>query len=118
MRRIVSAVILTAAPFGAFAAEYEATCSKAGDARVIEVITPGTVGQSCDVRYTRGGGDVSVPYNANNSVDFCMTKAAELAKTLQASGYACTVNAARQAAAPQPAPVASPRLLIRRLKFR
>jgi len=110
MRRLVLTTLLMAAPGGAMAAEYNLACSKAGDERRIEIVSPGSVGKNCDVRYSSNdGATVSVPYHADNSPDFCRTKAAELAETLKASGYACTpietvqTAAAPAAVAPQPA---------------
>lgn len=74
----------------ALAAENKTTCARGGDARVIEVIAPGQVGQACDVRYTRSGDNVSVPYHANNSDAFCNQKARELTGRLASAGYTCT----------------------------
>ncbi|MEZ5893387.1 MAG: nuclear transport factor 2 family protein [Parvularculaceae bacterium] len=105
----------------AHAADYKASCSRGADARVIEVIAPGTVGQSCDVRYTRGGGNVSVPYHADSSAAFCDGKAREMAQRLVSAGFTCNgaAPALRADAAPQsdyvveakraePAPAAAP----------
>ncbi len=70
------------------------TCTRQADARVIEIIAPGVIGQSCDVRYTRSGGaNVSVPYHADNSDAFCNQKAAEMINRLTASGFICNANA-------------------------
>ncbi len=109
MRRLVLTAGIVAAMLGnAFASELVLACVKAGDQRKIEVITPGVVGKSCDVQYSRGASaNVSTPYHANNSPDYCMLKAAELADTLKASGYACApVGVLRTEAEPvAPAPV-------------
>ncbi len=103
MRRLVLTAGILAATLGsASASELELACVKAGDERKIEVIAPGVVGKSCDVQYSRGGSaNVATPYHANNSQDYCMLKAAELADTLKASGYACApVGVLRTEAAP------------------
>ncbi len=111
MRRLVLTAGIAAATLGnASASELELACIKAGDARKIEVITPGVVGKSCDVQYSRAASaNVSTPYHANNSQDYCMLKATELAETLTASGYACApVGVLRTEAAPvAPAVVAA-----------
>jgi ketosteroid isomerase-like protein len=121
MRRLVLTAGIAAAMLGnALASELELVCVKAGDERKIEVVAPGVVGKSCDVQYSRAASaNVSTPYHANNSQDYCMLKAAELAETLKASGYACApVGVLRTEAAPvapaavtpvttAPAPVAS-----------
>ncbi len=110
MRRLVLTAGVAAAMLGnAFASELELACIKAGDERKIEVIAPGVVGKSCDVQYSRAAStNVSTPYHANNSQDYCMLKATELAETLKASGYACApVGVLRTEAAPvAPAAVA------------
>ncbi len=93
------------APGGSIAGEFDVACAKAGDERTIEVVTPGEVGASCDVRYGRGAGNVSVPYHADNSPDFCQTKAVELANTLKQSGYVCS-PLTDQVAQAAPTPVA------------
>lgn len=70
-------------------------CRKGADVRVIEVISPGTVGLACDVVYSRdGGADVAVPYNANVDKDFCRARAAELAANLIADGFDCATQEA------------------------
>lgn len=110
MRRLVLTAGIAAAMLGnALASELELVCVKAGDERKIEVVAPGVVGKSCDVQYSRAASaNVSTPYHANNSQDYCMLKAAELAETLKASGYACApVGVLRTEAAPvAPAAVA------------
>ncbi|WP_428409914.1 nuclear transport factor 2 family protein [Hyphococcus sp.] len=90
-----SALIAALAASGAFQnADAKTTCTRGSDARVIEVISPGSVGQSCDVRYTRGGGaNISVPYHADNSDSFCNQKASEMAKRLALSGFVCVQSA-------------------------
>jgi ketosteroid isomerase-like protein len=103
MQRLVLTAGIAAAMLGnALASELELVCIKAGDERKIEVIAPGVVGKSCDVQYSRAAStNVSTPYHANNSQDYCMLKAAELAETLKASGYACApVGVLRTEAAP------------------
>jgi ketosteroid isomerase-like protein len=103
MRRLVLTAGIAAAMLGnALASELELVCVKAGDERKIEVVAPGVVGKSCDVQYSRAAStNVSTPYHANNSQDYCMLKAAELAETLKASGYACApVGVLRTEAAP------------------
>ncbi len=110
MRRLVLTAGIAAAMLGnALASELELVCVKASDERKIEVVAPGVVGKSCDVQYSRAASaNVSTPYHANNSQDYCMLKAAELAETLTASGYACApVGVLRTEAAPvAPAAVA------------
>ena len=78
MKYLVSAgAVITAMAGAAVAAEYNMVCAKPGDERTIELVTPGQVGQSCDVRYTKAAGaDISVPYHADNSDAFCLAKAA------------------------------------------
>jgi ketosteroid isomerase-like protein len=72
------------------------TCSKGADVRVIEVVSPGTVGVACDVVYSRdGGANVAVPYNANVDKDFCRARAAELAANLIADGFDCSTAASQ-----------------------
>lgn len=93
MVRAVLKLAISAAVFagaGAHAADYKTTCSRGGDARVIEVIAPGEVGQSCDVRYSRGPENVSVPYHADNSDEFCNQKARSLAQRLASAGFTCS----------------------------
>ncbi len=77
----------------AHSAPIKTNCARGEDARVIEVVQPGVVGQSCDVRYTRGGSNVSVPYHADNSDSFCNQKATEMVKRLTLSGFACSTSA-------------------------
>ena len=67
------------------------TCARGEDVRVIEVLTPGEVGAACDLRYTRdGGSNVSVPYHADNSSDFCGERARALVASLVDAGFTCT----------------------------
>lgn len=91
MKRL--ALILTvsvAAASAARAEPFEIACARGEDARKIEVLEPGTVGEACDVRYARDdGANVSVPYRANHDVEFCAEKARELAGILADSGYSC-----------------------------
>ncbi|GJL95549.1 MAG: hypothetical protein DHS20C05_19540 [Hyphococcus sp.] len=72
-----------------FAQEYNVACQKPGDARTIEVVAPGEVGRSCDVRYTRQGDNVSIPYHADNSPGFCFDQAKALAVNLVNAGFEC-----------------------------
>lgn len=92
MKRSVSiAAIFFAMTGGAQAAEYNMACAKPGDSRSIEIIAPGQVGQTCDVRYTRDAGtNISIPYHADNSAAFCQQKAAEIVTRLTQSGFDCT----------------------------
>ncbi|WP_411819768.1 nuclear transport factor 2 family protein [Hyphococcus formosus] len=96
MKRALSGIsfFIGIAAAGAALAETDKTsCVRGSDARVIEVLTPGNVGQSCDVRYTRGGGsNVSVPYHANNSDSFCIEKANAIVTRLKSAGFTCTVS--------------------------
>ncbi|MEO1135218.1 MAG: nuclear transport factor 2 family protein [Pseudomonadota bacterium] len=88
------------------AAVVKTTCARGGDARIIEVIAPGEVGQRCDVRYTRdGGANVSVPFHANSSETFCAEKSRELVQRLASAGFVCTAAppALRAEAGPQSA---------------
>lgn len=72
------------------------TCVNGADVRVIEVLSPGTVGLACDVVYTRdGGANVAVPYNANVDKDFCRARASELASKLIADGFECSTSTAQ-----------------------
>lgn len=100
MKRAASVIAICSALFAAGAAQSQAlgaevktTCTRGGDARIIEVISPGKVGQSCDVRYTRGASNVSVPYHADNSDTFCNTKAQELVQNLSSAGFSCSTPA-------------------------
>lgn len=86
----IGAALLTAG--AAQAAEIKTTCTRGEDARVIEVVAPGVVGESCDVRYTRGG-NVSSPYHADNAGDFCNRKAREMIDTLSSAGFSCAAAA-------------------------
>ncbi|MCK5744745.1 MAG: nuclear transport factor 2 family protein [Oricola sp.] len=74
------------------AAEIKTACTRGDDARIIEVVSPGIVGESCDVRYTRGG-NVSAPYHADNADDFCNRKAREMIDTLTSAGFTCAASA-------------------------
>jgi len=91
MKYLVSAgAVVTALAGAAVAADYNMACAKPGDERTIELVTPGQVGQSCDVRYTKAAGtDISVPYHADNSDAFCLAKAAEIVANLENAGYVC-----------------------------
>lgn len=86
------------------AAPVKTNCARGGDARVIEVLEPGVVGQSCDVKYTRGAGNVSVPYHADNSDTFCNQKAREMVQRLTLSGFTCATAAPALRAEAAPAP--------------
>lgn len=85
------------------AAGVKTTCARGADARIIEVIAPGEVGQTCDVRYTRdNGANISVPYHANSSETFCVEKSQELTQRLASAGFVCTAaRPALRAEAPQ-----------------
>ena len=66
------------------------TCARGADVRTIEVLTPGMVGGACDLRYVRDGGtNISVPYHADNSPEFCAVRARTLIRSLQEEGYEC-----------------------------
>ncbi len=70
------------------------TCRRGDDVRVIEILSPGTVGKACDVRVTRGGGaQVNTPYHANADRNFCRAMAAELASQLTFDGFECSTAA-------------------------
>ena len=65
-------------------------CTKGGDTRTLEVLTPGVVGKACDLRYTyNNGATVKTPYHANNSQGFCAQKAQTLLADLQRDGFSC-----------------------------
>lgn len=67
------------------------SCRRGDDVRVIEVLSPGTVGKACDVRVTRGGGaQVNTPYHANADRNFCRAMAAEIASQLTLDGFECS----------------------------
>ena len=108
MKRTFSILAATFAMLTAAAAEdFRATCARGGDERVIEVISPGEVGAQCDVRYVRdGGANVRTPYHANNSAAFCLEKANELMRELEAAGFSCSTAAG--GAAPTLRPAAEP----------
>jgi len=96
MKSVISiaavAVIATvvAAPAFAQGERFKTACAKPGDERVIEIISPGDVGQVCDVRYTyKSSNTVKVPYHANSSSGFCATKAQEVVARLATAGFAC-----------------------------
>ena len=91
MKRSVSiAAVFIAMTGGAQAAEYNMACAKPGDNRSIEIMSPGQVGQTCDVRYIRDAGtNISIPYHADNSSAFCQQKAAEIVTRLTQSGFEC-----------------------------
>ena len=109
MKITIAGFAMIAAMSAAAAAQpmdLKTTCARGADARVIEVISPGKVGESCDVRYTRGGGaNVSVPYHADNSDSFCNQKAREMVQRLASAGYSCSAAppALRADAASSPA---------------
>lgn len=70
-------------------------CTRAGDVRTIEVVTPGVIGSACDLKYIReNGNNISVPYHADYSASFCLERAAALVASLVASGYACAETTA------------------------
>lgn len=86
-------------------------CRRGDDVRVIEVLSPGTVGKACDVRVTRGGGaQVNTPYHANADRNFCRAMAAELASQLTLDGFECStaasVSVEAALAGGEPAPAA------------
>ena len=108
----VSFILLTwsalLAASAAQAAPVKTNCARGGDARVIEVVEPGVVGQSCDVKYTRGAGNISVPYHADNSDTFCNQKAREMVQRLTLSGFTCATAAPALRAEAAPAPALPP----------
>ncbi len=68
-------------------------CRRGDEVRLIEVLTPGEVGQACDVRVTRDGGSkVNTPYHANADRNFCRAMAAELASELTVEGFDCSAS--------------------------
>lgn len=93
-----------AAPVLAQTSDGRTVCARGVDERIVEIISPGEVGERCDVRYSRDGGtNVRTPYHANNSADFCAQKAAELITELRAAGFQCAADApALRGAAEEP----------------
>lgn len=84
------AVLAAAAPAGALASSDVQKCTHGTEVRTIEVLKPGVVGAACDLKYVRDNGkDVSVPYHADNSPDFCDKRARNLVRTLEDAGYQC-----------------------------
>lgn len=66
-------------------------CVRAEDVRTVEVVTPGVIGAACDLKYTReNGNNISVPYHADYSANFCNEQAATLVASLVAAGYTCS----------------------------
>lgn len=93
----LAALILSCAapallPFEARAASIaQQTCSRGDDVRIVEVMVPGEVGKTCDLRYTREAGkNISVPFNADNGTSFCGQRARDLVTSLVASGFSCS----------------------------
>ena len=107
MKIFTTTILVTLLSSTAMAAGVASTCTRGDDQRLIEIVSPGTVGAACDVRYTRGAGNVKTPYHANNSPDFCAMKAADLMKDLTVSGFSC-VAAVSDFGAPTLAAVPSP----------
>ncbi|MBT8472873.1 MAG: nuclear transport factor 2 family protein [Marinicaulis sp.] len=94
MRSVVFAIGFSLFALPAHAQQFNVVCEKATDSRIIEVLTPGTVGRACDVKYTRdGGANVKTPYHANGSKQFCFDRAQEMALNLTNSGFVCSDNA-------------------------
>lgn len=86
--------------FAAFAASNGAAaadlheCTRGADVRTIEVRAPGEVGAACDLKYVRGNGaNVSVPYHADNSPEFCAERARTMIRALEDAGYKCVAAA-------------------------
>lgn len=106
MRAVILAAIASAAASAAAEAQSVETCTRDGDVRSIEVLTPGEVGAACDLRVVReNGAYVSTPYHANNSEAFCAERAVEMVRSLVDAGYECVADApaVETAATPQPA---------------
>ncbi|MEQ1931661.1 MAG: hypothetical protein ABL957_14185, partial [Parvularculaceae bacterium] len=60
---LLSAASMCLGPGAAFAANLSNTCSRGPETRVIEVLTPGKVGQACDLNVIRDNGAYrSTPY--------------------------------------------------------
>ena len=101
---------LSAANHSALAqsSDFRTSCSKGGDTRLVQIVTPGKVGARCDVvvRYGEGSSATTrTPYHANNSFDFCTSKANDLVAGLAADGFSCgqqIINVTSQAAPPEP----------------
>lgn len=94
---------------GAAAQEFAVSCVKGADARTIEIVSPGQVGEACDVNYQQADGSVRTPYHANNTPLFCREKADELVANLISAGFACgeAGGVLTAEARPAPAPVAT-----------
>lgn len=104
---VMAAVALCATQAAAATLSKE-TCGRAGDIRVIEVVSPGDVGAACDVRYVREGGkSISVPYNADNAADYCGKRASELVASLTAGGFSCVAENIVAQVPPAPASTSS-----------
>lgn len=89
MNKLLTLLLLLAAPVVSLAAEY--ICKNEGATRTISVeyqADPDPV--PCRVRYDRtDAGDVQYPWNARNQAGFCEQKAAELADRLGSFGWDC-----------------------------
>jgi len=90
MKYLASLFAVMIAAGGAQAAEFKTACTRGGEERLIEIIAPGAVGRTCDVRYTRdAGSNVKVPYHADNTAGFCTQKANDLVRELKDAGFSC-----------------------------
>jgi len=102
MKAALMMAAASAVTIGAAVAQTKTTCARGGDSRIIEVVTPGTVGASCDVRYTRSADNVSTPYHADTSESFCVEKARVLVNNLTQAGFEC--GSAESGLRTEPAP--------------
>lgn len=96
MNKSIIAISLTVlATAGGAAAGDLHECTRGADVRTIEVRAPGEVGAACDLKYVRGNGaNVSVPYHADNSPEFCNERARTMIGALEDAGYKCVAAAA------------------------
>ena len=96
----MTVAVMALAPAHAQFENARTACSKTGDERVIEIVSPGSVGDLCDVRYTYvTANTVKVPYHANNNASYCQMKAKDIVADLTSRGYSCAVTS-QQAQAP------------------
>lgn len=90
MRNCILAALAASVAGPALAASTGHVCTRGADSRLIEVITPGIVGAACDLKYVRDQGqNISVPYHADNSPDFCAARARSLVRSLEDGGFVC-----------------------------
>ena len=97
--RALVSILSACAASVAVAQAQTTTCTRDGDVRVLEIVTPGVVGKACDLRYTtNNGATVRTPYHANNNAGFCAEKSRTLLDELSRTGYSCVAGVAASAA--------------------